>query len=58
MIRYIYEPEDRIKWPCPICGEEHPDHFIRDRTGQLLGCNECLCEELPEQYYEQREQRR
>ena len=47
-----YEPEEVIRWPCPICGERHPDHLISNRLGQILGCNECLCEELPESYYE------
>ena len=56
-ILYPYEPEERVRFPCPICGEEHPEHFLRDRFGHLLGCNECLCEELPEHYYEEPERR-
>ena len=47
-----FEPEEIIRWPCPVCGEAHPDHFILNRLGHLLGCSECLCAELPESYYE------
>ena len=47
-----FEPDEIIRWPCPVCGEGHPAHLISNRLGQILGCSECLCEELPEYYYE------
>lgn len=47
-----FEPEETVRFPCPVCGEAHPEHLICNRMGRVLGCSECLTEELPERYYE------
>lgn len=47
-------PPETAAYPCPVCGEEHPEYLLRNRTGAVLGCCECLAEDPPEHYYENR----
>ena len=47
-------PPETAAYPCPVCGKEHPEYLLRNRTGAVLGCCECLAEDPPEHYYENR----
>ena len=47
-------PNADIRYPCPVCGEEHPDTIYVDRIGTAIGCNECLDAMEPEHYHERR----
>lgn len=46
------EPPEGGNYACPLCGELFPQWFIRDLNGDLLGCNDCLEQIEPEQYYD------
>ena len=44
------EPPDPAPYPCPICGERCPEYLVRDWMGDIVGCNVCTDEVLPESY--------
>ena len=39
-----YGPGDyeEIHYTCPVCGEDEPEDFAFDRSGDIIGCN-CCC---------------
>lgn len=40
----LYGPDDaeEIEYSCPVCGEDQPESFVFDRSGDIIGCN-CCC---------------
>lgn len=33
---------EEIKYRCPICGAEEPEDFYFDKSGDIIGCCECV----------------
>ena len=33
---------EEINYHCPVCGCEEPESFYFDRTGEIVGCSECI----------------
>lgn len=48
------DPPEGGLFPCPVCGELNPEFLIRNFRSEILGCNECLEQIEPEQYYDNR----
>lgn len=36
------EPDEPKPYYCPVCGEENPEHYYRDRIGKIVGCESCI----------------
>lgn len=41
-MNYGADIQQIAKTPCPVCSSKSWDYLLRDKDGELVGCDDCL----------------